>query len=597
MSGVSVKQLRSPSFSASISAIKKKDIETGVAVENSIADVCIVGVGGLGGILAKELASAGLKVVGFERGPVPKLEDYAARDAVKFLIRPELSDWSKHEPTTTRKNPGDKARLQYRTSPLNVLGGALLHWTGQSSRYMPGDFKLHTNEIASGNAERAKADLTGYDIIDWPLSYDDLEPYYEKFEWEFGISGSGGKNPFAGPRKRDFPVPPLRHSAKMDLFAEACRKLSYHPYDTAAGILSQPYRPPLPYDSRIPERPACVYCGHCNFYGCHVHAKSASLYTVIPVAQQTGNFELYANSKVFRILSNDQGHATGVSYFDPDGQAHDQGASVVILSAFVFESVRLLMVSKTDHKRFAKGLANSSGYVGRNILAHGDVRAMAAFDDYIINGFIGPGSAAMRIDDFNGNNFDHTGLGFIRGGTIGTSGDGTPATRFDVLPPNVPAWGEEFKKYYTRYYTRTMDLNIQPETLPHRDNLVDLDPRQKDRWGIPLPRVTFDFHQNELRLQKYLAGVGERIMKATGASIVWTEEKARPNRWAGGTRMGADPKNSIVNEYCQSHDVPNLFIIGSSVFPTMAGYPPTATVAALAYRAAEFILKQKQWFD
>jgi gluconate 2-dehydrogenase alpha chain len=253
-------------------------------------------------------------------------------------------------------------------------------------------------------------------------------------------------------------------------------------------------------------------------------------------------------------------------------------------------------LSKTDTGEFAKGLANSSGYVGRNILAHGDVRAMGAFDDFIVNGYIGPGSAAMRIDDFNGNNFDHTGLGFIRGGTIGTSGDGTPVTRVDVLPPDVPTWGREFKEFYTRYYNRIMDLNMQPETLPHKTNRIDLDPRARDRWGLPLPRVTFDFHQNEHRLQKYMAGVGDRIMRATGASKVWTEEKGRPNRWAGGTRMGANPKNSVVNQYCQTHDIANLFIVGASVFPTMAGYPPTATVAALSYRTSEFILQQKDWF-
>jgi len=560
-----------------------------------IADVCIVGVGGLGGIMAKELASAGLKVVGFERGPAPKREDYAPRDSIRFLVRTDQLDWVRHEPTTTRKKAGETVRRQFRTSPLNVLGGALLHWTGQVSRYMPGDFKLYTNEISSGNAERAGADLSGYDIIDWPLSYDDLEPYYERFEWEFGVSGKAGKNPFAGPRKRGYPLPPLRRSARMVLFKEACEKLGYHPYDTPAGILSEPYRPAAPFDTRIPERPACVYCGHCNFYGCHVHAKAATLYTAIPVAVETGNFDLRTNTKVFRIDSDGPGQVTGVSYFDPAGQIHEQRARVVILSAFVFEHVRLLLLSKTD--RFAKkGLANSSGYVGRNILAHGDVRAMGAFDDFVINGFIGPGSAAMRIDDFNGNNFDHTGLGFIRGGTVGSSGDGTPVTRLDVLPPGVPGWGKEFKEFYCRYYTRTMDLNMQPETLPHKTNRVDLDPRARDRWGLPLPRVTFDCHQNERRLQKFMSGVGERIMRATGASRVWTEEKGRPNRWAGGTRMGADPKDSVVNEFCQSHDVPNLFIVGSSVFPTMSGYPPTATVAALCYRAAEFILGQKDWF-
>jgi gluconate 2-dehydrogenase alpha chain len=565
-------------------------------VPQAIADVCIVGVGGLGGIMAKELASAGLKVVGLERGPAPKREDYAPRDSIRFLIRPQTLEWVRHEPTTTRRKAGEKPRLQYRTSPLNVLGGALLHWTGQSSRYMPGDFKLYTNEIASGNADRARADLTGYDIVDWPLSYDDLEPHYEKFEWEFGISGEAGANPFAGPRKRGFPLPPLRHSARMRLFAEACRKLGYHPYDTAAGITSAPYKPAAPFDTRIAERPACVYCGHCNFYGCHVHAKAASLYITIPVALETGNFDLKTNSKVFRIDSDHSGNATAVRYFDAAGREQRQRARVVILSAFVFEHARLLLLSRTDSKRFSRGLGNTSGYVGCNILAHGDVRAMGAFDDFIINGFIGPGSAAMRIDDFNGNNFDHTGLGFIRGGTIGTSGDGTPVTRVDVLPPGVPAWGKAFKEYYTHYYTRTMDLNMQPETLPHKANRVDLDPRARDRWGLPLPRVTFDFHRNERRLQKFMAEVGEKIMRATGANRVWTEEKGRPNRWAGGTRMGADPRNSVVNEFCQSHDIPNLFIVGSSVFPTMSGYPPTATVAALSYRTADYILRQKDWF-
>jgi gluconate 2-dehydrogenase alpha chain len=374
----------------------------------------------------------------------------------------------------------------------------------------------------------------------------------------------------------------------MELFADACKKLGYHPYDTAAGILSEPYRPPPPFDTRIAERPACVYCGHCNFYGCHVHAKAATLYTTIPVAVATGNFDLRTHCKVFRIDSDAAGRAAGVSYFDPEGRVRKQRARAVILSAFVFENVRLLLLSR---------LANGSGLVGKYIMAHGDVRAMGLFDDFIINGFIGPGSAAMRIDDFNGNNFDHGGLGFIRGGTIGTSGEGTPVTRMDVVPPGVRNWGKEYKDYFTRYYTRTFDLNMQPETLPHKANRVDLDPRRRDRWGVPLPRVTFDFHQNERRLQGFLARVGEKIMRATGASRVWSEEKGRPNRWAGGTRMGASGRSSVVNEYCQSHHCENLFVVGSSVFPTMSGYPPTATIAALSYRAAEYILRQRNWFS
>ena len=559
------------------------------------ADVCLVGVGGMGGILAKQLGTAGLRVVAFERGPALEWADYAPRDSIRFTVRSNQLEWVRHDPTTFRSRRDQRATLRYSTSPANALGGALLHWTGQASRFLPDDFRVYSNEVLGGVAERAGADLSGYDIADWPVSYAALDPYYERFEWEMGVSGKAGVNPFEGPRK-DYPVPPLRHSAKMELFAAAARKLGYHPYDTPAGILSEPYRPPAPYDTRIPERPGCVYCGHCNYYGCHVHAKTATLYSAIPVALETGNVDLRTRTRVFRINSDDRGQASGVSYFDPEGQVHEQRARVVILAAFTFENARLLLLSGDQRRRGPRGLANSSGMVGRCLLAHGDMRIQGLFDDYIINGFIGPGSAAMRIDDFNGNNFDHTGLGFIRGGTIGTSGDGAPVQRFDVVPPGWPRWGEAFKKYFAHYYTRTFDLNTQPETLPHPDNRVDLDPYRRDRWGVRVPRITFAFHENERRLQRFMGAVGVEIMRAAGASTAWTEPRATASRWSGGTRMGTDPARSVVNGYCQAHDVPNLFVVGASVFPTMSGYPPTSTVAALAYRTAEYIAGQREWF-
>jgi gluconate 2-dehydrogenase alpha chain len=226
--------------------------------------------------------------------------------------------------------------------------------------------------------------------------------------------------------------------------------------------------------------------------------------------------------------------------------------------------------------------------VGRCIMAHGDVRTTGLFDDKIINGFIGP-NGGMRMDDFNGDNFDHAGLGFIRGGTIGTSGGGAPIERYDIVPPGWPRWGERYKEYLTRYYTRSFDVAAHPETLPHRANCVDLDPARKDEWGIPLPRTTFSFHENERRMWRFLGEKGERILKEAGASHVWTTFTNRPSRWAGGTRMGDDPRSSVVNGFCRTHDLENLFIIGSSVFPTMSGYAATPTVGALAYRTAEFI--------
>jgi gluconate 2-dehydrogenase alpha chain len=555
------------------------------------ADVVIVGMGAVGGIMAKELASAGLDVVGLERGPMLEFEEYAYKDSLRAGTRREFEERVKHEPVTMRSGKASAAQRRFTTTPANSVGGGLLLWTGSATRFMPGDFKVRTNEILSGLVERAGAELSGYDVPDWPIGYDDLEPYYEKFEWEMGVSGQAGVNPFEGPRRVGYPVPPLREGMRNKLFAEACERLGYHPYPTPNGILSQAYQPPTPYDARIPERKGCVYCAQCNNYGCHVQAKTASPFTVIPVALETGNFDLRTRCKVFRIDTDDRGRASGVSYFDPDGNVVEQPASVVILGAYIYEHARLLLLSGTGKR----GLANSSGMVGKGITAHGDVRATGLFDDVIVNGFIGPNSA-MRMDDFNGNNFDHAGLGFIRGATIGISGGGPPLERYDVLPPGMPRWGAEYKEFLAYYYTRGFDVTMHPETLPHRDNYLDLDPVHKDEWGLPLPRSTFRFHENEQRMWKYLSPITQGIMREAGARHVWITPPARASRWAGGTLMGDDPKSSVVNGYCQAHDVENLFLVGASVFPTVTGYAATPTVGALAYRTAEFITKQGSLF-
>lgn len=557
----------------------------------SVCDVCIVGVGAAGGILAKELGTAGLKVIALERGELLTEQDYAVRDSIKFISRELQQVWSRYEPVTFRPTRDARATVRYPT--VNTVGGALLQWTGQSVRFAPPDFKIRTNEIENGVAERAKADLTGYDIHDWPIGYDDLEPYYERYEWEFGVSGGGPPNPFAGPRNRGFPMPPLRRNTKSELFEKACRTLGYHPYTSASGINSEAYRPAAPFDSRIPERPACVYCGHCNNYGCHVHAKASTAQIAVPVALATGNVEIRTGCKASHIVTDGAGRVSGVSYVSPDRSLQTITARAVIICGYTFENSRLLLASSYRGK---PGLANRHGNVGKGIFGHGDVRAVAIHDDCIVNSFLGPNSAAVRIDDFNGNNFDHTGLGFIRGASIGSSGDGTPVERFDAVPPGMARWGSEYKAYLARYYTRSWDLNIISETLPHRDNFIDIDPDIRDHLGLPVPRVTFQFKQNEQKLQAFIQPIGAEIMHTAGASRVWTRPPRGANRWAGGTRMGNDPRTSVVNGWCQTHEIENLFVVGSSTFPTITGYPGTATVAALAYRTAGYVIGQKHWF-
>ncbi|MGA2392334.1 MAG: GMC family oxidoreductase [Candidatus Lustribacter sp.] len=558
-------------------------------------DVILIGAGAAGGILAKQLGTAGLKVVAFDRGAMLTLEDYAARDEIKFVVRGAQLEWARHDPVAFRNTPAEASTLKYDT--VSGVGGQMLHWTAQSSRLLPGDFKVATNEIASGIADRAGADLSGYEIYDWPIAYDDLEPYYERFEWEFGISGDSGArgaNPFAGPRRHGFPLPGLRTNAKMEIFRRASSELGYHPYDGAAGVLSQKYRPAAPHDTRIPERPACTYCGHCNDYGCHVQAKADALYSIMPAALTTGNVDLRTNTRVVRIDLDDTGRAAGVTYFTPERQLVQLRAKAVVLCGYTFENSRLLLASE---RKGTRGIANSSGQVGHGAFGHGDVNVFGLFDDYIVNSFIGPNSAATRIDDFNGNNFDHTGLGFIRGAGIGTSGSGTPVERYNTFPPEMRGWGKTYKEFLAHAYTRTVEVNVTPETLAHRDNRIDLDPDHNDDWGVPLPRLTFSFHQNERRMHDHLAEVGRTILRKAGAKTIWTKMPGNNgSRWAGGTRMGSDPATSVVDANCRTHDVENLFVTGASVFPTLTGFPPTATVGALAYRTADYLIAQRDLF-
>jgi gluconate 2-dehydrogenase alpha chain len=553
-------------------------------------DVAIVGVGAAGAILAKQLASAGLKVVGLERGPLRTLPDYQIRDDLRWWVRMESLPTVRDDPHVWRRAPDQPAVVQRGSSPENQVGGAWLHWQGFSWRFAPGDFKMRTNEIESGAAERAGADLTGCDIQDWPVSYEQLAPYYERFEWEVGVSGERGANPFAGPMVRDYPLPPLRRNARSAILEPAMKGLGYHPFQSPAGILSRSYRPPPPYDTRLPERPACTYCSYCAGFGCHVLAKSTAADQIVPVAVGTGNFDLRPGCRVVRVNVDDRGLASGVSYLDASGTLQELRAQTVILAAFVQDIVRLLLLSATE--RFATGLANSSGLVGRYFMIHGFAVTFADYDDRIVNSFIGPGSSESCIDDLQGNNFDHAGLGFIRGASIQPAGEGPPLRHYNEVPPGVPRWGLAYRQYLQRYFTRHLSLSALCEAMPHEGNYVDLDPDRRDRWGVPLPRITWSYTENERRMQRFMQARMEEIAWASGASRVWSiiPPGSTGRFHTGGARMGHDPATSVTNSYGQTHDIPNLFITGAALFPTITGYNPTETLGALAYRTADAII-------
>jgi gluconate 2-dehydrogenase alpha chain len=556
-------------------------------------DVVIVGAGAAGGILAAELCKAGMKVVALERGPRLTTADFSPQDELRYFQRQDLRPDIKRQPVTWRPNANARARPLPTQSYGNQAGGGTVHYGAVSWRFHEDDFRVRSQTIARYGEAAIPADSS---VIDWPLGYSDLEPYYDRAEYELGVSGKAGNlqgkkieggNVFEAPRRRDYPLPPLEVDQVGANFAAATSKLGYHPFSTPRAIISQPYN----------GRPACSYCGFCQGFGCHIGAKSSILVTKLPEADATGNFRLISGAMCHRVNSDNGGRVTGVAYYGPGGSTDNTvEAEIVIVAPFIYDAVRLLLLSRTD--RFPNGLANSNGHLGRHIMSHIGTRVFSIFDDRHINIYMGPNAQKHTIDDFNADNFDHKDLGFIRGAQIsaGPPGiEGGPIAAAVTMnpPPGVPRWGAPYRDFLARYYTRHMATTAQTENLPYADQVIDLDPDIKDAYGLPAPRMTYDWRRpNEVARVEFMARKMEEIGRAMGATRAW---RAIPvpgspmSHHQGGTRMGSDPGNSVVNRYGQSWEIPNLFLVGSSTFPTSAGFNPTLTIQALAYMSGEAI--------
>jgi gluconate 2-dehydrogenase alpha chain len=398
-----------------------------------------------------------------------------------------------------------------------------------------------------------------------------------------------GGNVFEAPRRRDYPLPPLQVDQSGANFAAGTKKLGYHPFSTPRAIVSQPYN----------GRPGCSYCGFCQAFGCHIGAKSSILVTKLPEADATGNFKLITGAMCYRVDSDNSGRVTGVSYYGPDRSDNTIEAELVILAPFIYDVVRLLLLSKTS--KFHDGLANSSGHLGRHIMTHIGGRVFVAFDDRYVNMFMGPTAQKHTIDDLNADNFDHGGLGFIRGAQISVQGPGFDAGPIAASvamtpPPGTPSWGAPYREFIAKYFARHAALNAQTENLPYADQMIDLDPEVRDAWGLPVPRLTYDWGRpNERARVEYVLGKTEELGRAMDAAHVW-RAKERPGspggHHQGGARMGSDPKTSVVNRYGQSWDIPNLFIAGGSIHPSIGGFNPTLTMQALAYMTADAIVNR-----
>jgi choline dehydrogenase-like flavoprotein len=529
-------------------------------------DFVVVGSGAAGGVVAKELSTAGFRVVVLEQGPWRTERDFV-HDEIKIFQQSALStDWNV-SPNTFRKTEKDKAKKQPALVYARGVGGTSVHFSANFWRFREIDFKEAS----------VKGTLGGTGFADWPITYQDLEPYYTKVDWEIGVAGAPG--PFDPPRSRPYPMPPHPPKSTGVLLERGARKLGYKPFPAPMAIASKAYD----------GRSQCVQCGFCESFGCEVRAKSSSLVTVIPKAAATGRCEIRPNSYARKIETDAKGRATGVKYFDADKKEVFQRAKAVVVCANGAETPRLLLNSSSS--LFPHGLANSSGVVGKYLMPNGAGLAAGVFD-HEINGYKGIVATRVVWDLYE---LDAK-LGLVGGGGFDYRFDLTPIqfAMNDGLPPKVPRWGKEYKRWVAQNYTRTVLCFGHTTSLPVETNSISLDPTVKDAWGMPAIRMTYSDHPQDLKLYKYFAERGDEMLHASGAAQTWqmpVESTDFAVHLLGTCRMGNDPKTSVVDKYNRAHDVKNLFIVDGSSLVTSGRGQPTMTIQALAFRAGDNIAR------
>ncbi|MBE7942720.1 MULTISPECIES: GMC family oxidoreductase [Ramlibacter] len=570
-------------------------------------DAVLLGVGLVGTLLGRELTRAGLKVVGLERGQprftVPDFQGPQMHDELKYSIHKGLIQDAARE-TLTFRNKASETALPVRRFesflPGTGLGGAAVHWNGQTYRFQDSDLRMRSHTVQRYGE---KFIPQGALVQDWGVTAAELEPYYDRFEYLLGTSGKagnlkGGKvaggNPFEDPRSRDYPTPPQKEPYGSALFRKAAAGLGYHPFPQPSSNLSQTYTNPEGMTLR-----SCMFCGFCERYGCEHFAKASPQTVLLPVLMKDPNFQLRTQCQVLRInLDKDRKKATGVAYVDGAGREFEQPASLVIVGLFALHNVRMLLLSGIGTPYDP---ATGKGVVGRNYAYQTTSGVQAFFDEKVnINPFMRSGACGTVIADFVSDNFDHGPAGFLGGAFVGEVMSHGRPIEFHPTPPGTPAWGSGWKQAVARHYNHTSSLIVHGSSLAVASNFLDLDPSYKDAWGQPLLRMTFDFPENDLKMSAYITGKAQEIGRAMGARQVsaaprkgpYTITQYQTTHNTGGAIMGADRATSVVNRYLQSWDVPNVFVIGASAYPQNASYNPTGTLGALAYWAADAITKK-----
>jgi gluconate 2-dehydrogenase alpha chain len=555
-------------------------------------NVVIIGLGAAGGVACLPLAQSGLEVIGLEAGSWLDTKDMAP-DELKLNrgLWPPGPQKTKLEGITVRANASQTA-TRVNHPMMNAVGGTSVHYWAQSWRLNPWDFKVRSETIRRYGPSRIPKGST---IEDSPLTYEDLEPYYDKVEYEIGVSGKAGNiagkkdergNIFEGPRKREYPLSPLRTSGYMERMIAAAKSMGWHSFVAPAAITSRPYN----------GRPGCAYHGYCSGAGCHISAKSSTAVTTIPKALKAGKFAVVTEARVTTIEVDNNGRVSGVNYLK-GGQEYFQPADAVLVASYAYENARLLLLSKS--KAYPNGLSNNHGQVGKHYFSHNQGGAVSALFPFNLNNWYGTPAQGVAIDNWADDNFDHSGLDFIGGGNLYVYTERRPMAAVNGVQAWMqggPNWGSKWKAFVKENADRWNVAYLQKTTLPYEDNYLDLDPVVKDPLGLPVIRITAEYKDNERKIGTFIAEKMRQWYMAAGASRVNGDGNVAGGMFAsthayGGTRMGDNPETNVVDRWGFSHEAPNLGILGGSVMGTSGARNPTQTLQALAWRTAERLVK------
>jgi choline dehydrogenase-like flavoprotein len=540
-------------------------------------DAVVAGAGAGGGIIAKELAQAGWRVALIERGPwLKSFGHLETRDAWvtgqgNVPFGPDPTDVRTVRARVDQPARVVRPREAFHATLPSCVGGGSVYYGAMAWRFRPETFRLRSLLGA----------VSGANLEDWPLTYEELEPYYEKAEYELGVSGDA--QPFGPPRRKSLPLPPLSDNKEAAVLAPAARRLGWHPFHTPLAILSQPYR----------GRPACVRCSYCNGFGCEVGAKSSTLVSVIPEAVATGHCQVMPHTFVREISVDDHGRADGVICQTAGSEQWEKiQARVVVVCASATETPRLLLNSKS--KFFPRGIGNEHDQVGRNIENDGGLFTYGLFDE-VVTDETGPG-VCFAVDEFQ---FRREGAGRL-GGILSNYHTRPPLAFIHriALPEGTAAYGEPLKAFYRKYFLRSLWLYATCHTHPKHDNRVDVDPEVRDAHGVPVSRITYKQHARNADEEQFMVDRCEELLREAGAHTVVKAHVQRESEAGisthqlGSCRMGKDARSSVTDRTGRVHGIENVYVADGSLLGNPGGSNPSLTIQALAYWVAANIVRE-----